>query len=576
MRKERMASVLFMATLVSVLSVGLLAAVPVRAQEKPRWRFTLYVLTFSSPGQTEYRLCEITKAQWAKIGVNLEIVPIDPTKFWSMIFVENRSYNPDTGEGWDLAMAQYTNNPYEPDLESGYVSYTAPWGPKSGINFATWKNGLADYWLQKAMMEFDEEKRTLYFSNWQKEYVWDSPMIDLVSESAPLPMRKDIILVAPSADPGYVIPRTLKNLKVEGKTASDNVEITACSGGGNVGNVGDTQLPWWMWGGRERLYQWDGLIEMEYEGGQWKVAPSLAESWDLDQEKKTITFHLRRGVTWHDGEKFDAEDVMWSYQVMMDPDTRSARAGDLTTWMSKVEKIDDYTVKFYMNRFAPGMYGVCFDSIWTPIGPSHFFKDVPLKDLVNDPAIIWKNPIPGTGAFVLKEIGADKTFLIYEANKDYFKGAPLVDKLIIRMIDSPATALIALEKGEIDMIINSQYAMNIIDDLKGIESKYPNLKVQYETSCTQRTFYTNDLNPYLSNRLVRRALIMATDRNEIINTVYAGTGSVGRGPITPGMKFYDTNLEPLPYDPAEAQRILDSVGLEMPPEPEVLPDALCE
>jgi peptide/nickel transport system substrate-binding protein len=171
-------------------------------------------------------------------------------------------------------------------------------------------------------------------------------------------------------------------------------------------------------------YVYNGLVKLDKN---LNIVGDLAESWELSKDNLTITFHLRKGVRWHDGTPFTAKDVMYTYKVIVDPKTPTPYSGDFKE-VKDAQIIDDYTFRAtYKKTFAPGLI-----SWGTSVLPAHLLEGT---DITKSP--LGRKPV-GTGPYKFKEwIAGDRVVLT--ANDDYFEGKPFVGRQMIRVIPDTAT-----------------------------------------------------------------------------------------------------------------------------------------
>ncbi|MDP2840274.1 MAG: ABC transporter substrate-binding protein, partial [Syntrophales bacterium] len=179
----------------------------------------------------------------------------------------------------------------------------------------------------------------------------------------------------------------------------------------------------------------NGLIKYDKD---IRIVGDLAESWEISKNGLVITFHLRKGVRWHDGRPFTAADVLYTYQVTVDPKTPTAYAGDFLK-VKKAEVLDDWTFRVtYDKPFAPALMS------WSVgILPKHLLAG---KEITTSP--LGRHPI-GTGPYRFKEwVTGQKIVLV--SNPDYFEGRPYIDGSILRIIPDTATMFLELRANGID------------------------------------------------------------------------------------------------------------------------------
>ncbi len=286
----------------------------------------------------------------------------------------------------------------------------------------------------------------------------------------------------------------------------------------------------------------NGLVKYDKD---INVVGDLAESWDISPDGLVITFHLRKGVKWHDGQPFTAEDVLYTYQVTIDPKTPTAYAGDFLK-VKKAEVLDPYTFRVtYDKPFAPALM-----SWGAAIYPKHLLAG---KDISQSP--LTRRPI-GTGPYKFKEwVTGQKIVLV--SNPDYFEGRPYTDGFIMRIIPDMATMFLELRANGIDQmgLTPLQYTRQTEAPLfRKNYNKYRYLSFSY-------TYLGYNLkSPLFIDKRVRQALAHAINREAIISGVLLGLGKPATGPLKPGTWAYNPNVRTYPYDPQQARALLAEAG----------------
>ena len=286
----------------------------------------------------------------------------------------------------------------------------------------------------------------------------------------------------------------------------------------------------------------NGLIKYDKDTN---VVGDLAESWDISEDGLVITFHLRKGVTWHDGEPFTADDVLYTYQVTVDPKTPTAYAGDFLK-VKKAEIVDRYTFRVtYDQPFATAL-----TSWGSAILPKHLLEG---KDITKSP--LTRHPV-GTGPYIFKEwITGQK--IVLESNHDYFEGRPYIDGYIMRIIPDMATMFLELRAKGIDEmnLTPLQHTRQTENDLfRENFNKYRYLSFGY-------TYLGYNLEkPLFQDRRVRQAITHAINKEEIIDGVLLGLGKVATGPFKPGTWPYNPDIKRYTYDPEKAKELLRQAG----------------
>jgi peptide/nickel transport system substrate-binding protein len=290
-------------------------------------------------------------------------------------------------------------------------------------------------------------------------------------------------------------------------------------------------------------YVFNGLVRYDKN---LKLEGELAESWEVSPDGKRITFHLRKGVTWHDGKPFTSEDVLFTYRRMIAPNTPTAYAEDFKQ-VKRAEAPDPYTVVVeYGKPFAPAL------ASWgMHILPKHLLAEYP--DISRSP--LNKKPV-GTGPFRFVEWKTgEKT--VFETNPDYFEGRPYLSRVITRVIPDPATMFLELKSGGIDMmgVTPLQYTRQTeTEEFRKSFHKYRYLSFGY----TYLGFRLS--HPLFSDKRVRQAIAHAIHKKEIIDGVLFGLGQEATGPYKPGTWVHNPDVKRYPFDPEKAKALLAEAG----------------
>lgn len=294
----------------------------------------------------------------------------------------------------------------------------------------------------------------------------------------------------------------------------------------------------------------DGLVTYGFD---LKPAPQLAESWEVAPDGLTITFHLRKGVTWHDGKPFTASDVKWSLENVWK--TIHPRNKALFENVSAVETPDDHTVVLKFSKPSLPIFSV-LNGVGAPILPKHLYEGT---DILNNP---YNNKPVGTGPFVFKEWRKGE-YLVLERNPAYWDaGKPYLDKLVFRVIPDAAARAAAIEKGEVQYAPFNPVPFRDVERLAAL----PNLKVEtrgYEWLSPVLYFDLNVENPYLKDVRVRQAIAHAVDKAALAKVVWFGYGKPAVSPIPSTLAaFHDPSVPTYPFDPKKAEALLDEAGFK--------------
>ncbi len=276
-----------------------------------------------------------------------------------------------------------------------------------------------------------------------------------------------------------------------------------------------------------------------------KLVGDIASSFSVSKDNKVITFKLKKGIKWQDGVELTADDVIYTYNIIMDPKTPTAYRGDYEL-VDKIVKINNYELKvYYKKAFAPAL------SSWTlSILPAHLLKG---KDIIK--SSLCKKPV-GTGPFIFEkwEVGQ---FVKLKSNENYFNKKPYLNGFIYKIIPDLATMFLQLKAGKID-----EMGLTPIQYKRQTDTEF--FKKNFKKFCYPVFSYTylgfNLKNPLFKNRKIRQAISFAINKNEIVEGVLLGLGTVATGPYRPDMWYYNKNVRKYPYNPEYAKKLLKDAG----------------
>jgi peptide/nickel transport system substrate-binding protein len=200
----------------------------------------------------------------------------------------------------------------------------------------------------------------------------------------------------------------------------------------------------------------DGLVDIDPDS--LDAIPNLATKWDVSADNKVYTFTLKDGVKWHDGQPFTAADAKFSYDLYMNSETGTPRAGTLKDRIATIEAKDNTTLVITLKAVvAPFLVSDCSYGIL----PMHLLKDVKPADIPTSQFTTAK-PV-GTGPFKFKEFKTGDSVTLL-ANPDYHKGAPALDTYIRKFVKDDTTLYQQLKTGEVDA---APVPVTFYDDAKG-------------------------------------------------------------------------------------------------------------
>jgi len=276
-----------------------------------------------------------------------------------------------------------------------------------------------------------------------------------------------------------------------------------------------------------------------------KTIGDLAESWDISPDGLQIIFHLRRNVLWHDGAEFTADDVLFTYNTVIDPKIPTPYSSNFGP-IDKVGVLDKYTIKVsYKEPYAPAL-----ESWGMGILPKHILQG---KDITNEYYV--RNPI-GTGAYKLKEWVTGQK-IVLDAFDNYFEGRPKIDKYIVRVIPDTATMFLELKFGGIDFmgLTPPQYKLQAATDFFNKyfhKFRYPSFGYTYLGYNLKDTKF--------SDQRVRQAITHAINKKDIIKGVMLGYGTPCTGPFPPESWAYNPDVKDPEYNPEISRKLFREAG----------------
>ncbi|WLD93054.1 ABC transporter substrate-binding protein [Alkalihalobacillus sp. AL-G] len=279
-------------------------------------------------------------------------------------------------------------------------------------------------------------------------------------------------------------------------------------------------------------------------------APSLAKEWTVSEDGLVWTFKLEENVKWHDGEKFTADDVAFTFNELVLNESLGANGASNYKALEKVEVVNDYTVAFHLKRpWAALPSYLAFNS---EIMPEHKLAG---QDVWNFTEFNKEAPV-GTGPFIVDEYISGQQVKL-KANKEFFNGAPHLDTVTYKILPDMNTQIAQALSNELDILAMSDKA-----SLKRVESAN-NLNI-VAADITRYYWISVDLeNPKFQDKRVRQAILHAIDRNAIIDSVLQGYGKIADAAITPDQEqYYTDDVKSYEYDPEKAKKLLKEVGWE--------------
>lgn len=292
---------------------------------------------------------------------------------------------------------------------------------------------------------------------------------------------------------------------------------------------------------QEMLYEsLVNITENGYEG-------CIAESWDISEDGKIYTFHIRDGIKFSDGEVCDAYAVKANFDAIIENKDRH-------TWlemMNLLVKVDAPDEKTFVIELSKPYYPML-----TELGVTRPFAMISPKAMKNGSTKDGVEAYIGTGPYVLKDFVTDQ-YAVFEANENYWGEAPKIKKITVKVIPDNQTRIMALEKGEIDLI----FGKNMIDAdavNKYIDSQ--DFKVALSDPTSTRQIVLNTTNDILKDKEVRQALQYATNKEAISTGIFYGLEKPAETLFATSIPYCNIELKPYTYNEDTAKEMLDKAG----------------
>lgn len=355
------------------------------------------------------------------------------------------------------------------------------------------------------------------------------------------------------------------------ESASGSAAVSQQASGEKIVNVGVTNTleslnPLLLNGGEINKYA-TGLMflplmeldaDLNFEG-------MLADSITTEDNKNFIV-HIDEAAVWSDGTPVTADDVVYTALRLASPVINNTAmmyyvfegvndAGFVEKGAESVEgiqKVDDKTVRFTTKSEMPLTTFISTYARYLLTLPKHVIEQYSEEELST--ADWFNHPDVVSGPFIVTDYDVDH-YISYTANKDYWKGAPKIDKLNIKIVDG-SQIYAGLQSGEIDI---TQPTMSVIpmEDYESIEA-LENVNVVYGSPVTNQSVFIQTAN--VPDARVRQAMLYAINREQILNELLDGHGEVIDGFLSSASPFFDETIKPVPYDPEKAKSLLEDAG----------------
>lgn len=336
-----------------------------------------------------------------------------------------------------------------------------------------------------------------------------------------------------------------------------NIGVTDSLGGINPLTIDQTWINKYAVG-----LQFLPLVELDEE---LNFQPMLADSITTEDNRNFIV-HINEDAVWSDKTPVTAQDVEFTFLRLASPVIANATlmlyafegVGDDgfveegATGVEGVKVIDDKTIQFttkypialttFENTYACYLHTL----------PKHIIEQFDEKEIAT--ADWFNHPDVVSGPFMVTDYDVDH-YISYTANKDYWRGAPKIDKLNFRIVDA-SQVYAGLQSGEIDVTHHTMTAIPQ-EDYESIEA-LDNVNVVYGSPITNQSVFIQTAN--ITDARVRKALVYAIDRQQILEQLMKGHGEVVDGFLSSASPFYDEGITPIEYDPEKAKALLEEAG----------------
>jgi ABC-type transport system substrate-binding protein len=550
--------------LIIVLLVTIcLSAIPIKAQDQE------YFFTLHLHSSRDDEFTELFKAQLSQIGINLALEVVDGPEVWARLDEGGMTGKTFEEGGYDLSYFGAGIDTVDPaGLKSFFHSESQTPAGSNSMNFF---HAKADSALENGATTLGWENREPYYLELAEILYDELPLLPLYWVEPIDIMRKDLIYCdpwasdgtgepvkttkwgeEPSIEPGDWYFWGLRFFAREGETYEDDTTLV-------VSRLMDVRMLNPVLAGFSSsnseihfvLYDsliWNHnsfVIDREYR-------PDLAESWDVSEDGLTYTFHLRQDVKWHDGETFDADDVICTFEAYLDPDTAAYGSSYVIDAVKSITAIDPYTVEFKLKWKDPAVFEHVFESY---IIPEHIWGNIPHSEwMTSDYNTGVETPI-GTGPYKFVEWVKD-SHIQMDRYEDYHLCPIFFDHYFYKIYPDRATAVMAVQAGECD-IHSAQW-----QDQEVAEENPDIMKVSYGRSFYSMIIMYNIEHPILNNKYVRKAINAAMPREHMVENLNHGLGAPANQFIVPGDPGHNSELAPYEYDISLAKEYMEKAGYD--------------
>ncbi|RUT35800.1 nickel ABC transporter, nickel/metallophore periplasmic binding protein [Paenibacillus zeisoli] len=294
---------------------------------------------------------------------------------------------------------------------------------------------------------------------------------------------------------------------------------------------------------------YESLVENTADG----IKPALAESWEISKDGKTYTFHLRKNVTFHDGAPFNAQAVKKNIDAVQNNASKHTWI-KLSSKLAVTKVMDEHTVQLVLSEpYYPTLLELSMTRPYVFLSPNDF-RNGQTKNGVNG--------YHGTGPYKLTEHKTDQ-YAIFEANENYWKGAPRIKKITAKVLPTGETTYLALQKGEVNFVFTDDRGTDSVD-VEAMNTLADSGKYQIVRSEPMNTKMivansSRSVSP-VADKAVREAIWYSIDRGTISKELFNGKESPAESLFSSNVHYANVDLKKRGYNLEEAKKLLDHAG----------------
>ncbi|MBI3267586.1 MAG: hypothetical protein HYZ53_01085 [Planctomycetes bacterium] len=293
---------------------------------------------------------------------------------------------------------------------------------------------------------------------------------------------------------------------------------------------------------------YDSLLDLDPR--TYNPRPWLAERWEVSDDHLTYTFHLRKDVRFHDGRPMTAEDVVFSFNALMNPEVQCGNLRNYYLDVKEAKKLDDFTVQFLCSKPYFQMLDFLGGFAVLPKHVFAFTKGEEFNTHKNNRAPI------GTGAYKFLHWKSPDEIAIVR-NEDFWGEKAHLQRIVFKFIPDGTVAFQVLLQGSADR-------MNLLPDQWQNQTDTDKFKGSFAKQKYLVPSYTylgwNQARPFFKDKRVRQALTMLVDRQKMVDKIFFGLAEVATGPFFLKTAANDAAIKPWPFDPERAEKLLEEAG----------------